>query len=408
MKSIKLQLKFTKIIKIILILIIIYCISIITLTAAKSFGFNYVTQTDNIEEIEPFSILLAGGDTGGGRTIESDGLRTDALMLATFSPNNSRGNIEMNVTSIPRDMVVYIPVIGAEAKINSAFNYGYDQNGSTEEGMQSLVDTVEYLFDIPIDYYLLADFDSLISIIDSVDGIDVFVQYSFCEQDEFGNADAYCFEEGQTHMGGSEALAYARQRHYSSDYERGQRQQVIVIQTILKVLSNPEEYADNFGLTLYNSTLNNIDLNLITQLINYSSQLYNDIMQNLSSGIPVYLDIKTSDYSNQTGFSVLNSVSDYQINSSIYTADDLYETYSPFEEDYIINRYFLTKNILNIPSTPTSNSKEMEVQDPIIIELQVIDTAVIEQTQNSLYGSHSLIDQDAQTYISDLFNQTLQ
>ena len=82
-------------------------------------------------------------------------------------------------------------------------------------GIDASVETIENFFQIPIDYYARVSFNSLIQIIDIIDGVNVDVEIDFCEQDEnrsFKKEDLICLEAGQQTLNGKQALAYARHR----------------------------------------------------------------------------------------------------------------------------------------------------------------------------------------------------
>jgi len=161
------------------------------------------------------SILFIGVDDSTER--QEAGLgnpRSDALILATL--NNEDRTIKM--VSIPRDSFVYIPYLGYNDKITHAHAFG---------GTQATIETVEGLFDIPVDYYVKMNFNAFIDVVDAVGGIEVEVPYDRLELDE---NDQYTIQlkEGLQNLNGSEALALARTRKQDSDIERGKRQQEIM------------------------------------------------------------------------------------------------------------------------------------------------------------------------------------
>ncbi|ARP44145.1 LCP family protein [Geobacillus thermodenitrificans] len=180
-----------------------------------------------IKPVDPkydnISILFVGIDDSekrklGGKT------RADALILATF--NRQERSIKM--VSIPRDSYVYIPVEQKQDKINHSHVFG-DIDGTIE--------TVEELFDVPVDYYVRLNFNAFIQIVDTLGGIDVDVPITFTEQDSKDRAKAIHLEKGYQHLNGEEALALARTRKIDNDLERGKRQQLILEAIIQKALS---------------------------------------------------------------------------------------------------------------------------------------------------------------------------
>jgi LCP family protein required for cell wall assembly len=167
------------------------------------------------------SILFIGVDDSEVRAQGSDHSRSDALMLMTLN----REEKTVKLVSIPRDSYVYIPKVGYEDKITHAHAFG---------GTAATIETVEELFDIPVDYYVRMNFNAFIDVVDALGGIDVDVNipYAFYEKDENDKYSIY-LEPGYHHLDGREALALARTRKHDTDIARGERQQ-----DILKAIAN--------------------------------------------------------------------------------------------------------------------------------------------------------------------------
>lgn len=399
-----------KIIKILMLLSLLFVIGnsvLLVLKAATAASVNYVTQSDKISNPEAINFLVVGTDLGGNRTLEEDGVRTDVQMVMSFNPENERGNAEVNVMNIPRDVTTEYSCGGsgkinggAYAAANAAIINGENDQAVEDAAVDCTVGTVENMLDITIDYYMVLNFDSFISVVDGIDGIDLINQYEFCEQDENGVADAHCFEEGEIHLDGSEALAYARQRHESSDYERGQRQQLIMTKIFAKVMANPTSYIDNFAKTLISDTINNLDLDLLLSLLNWASKSFNNVLESVSSGIPLYVDVKTSPFSNSTGFDLTDSLdSSLQANNTgTYPIYEIYDTYDTIEQSTNITRYMFTKDSLNLPTTVTSD----EANISNTIEIQFISAYVHEDNSMGTYNSY--IDDYTISYFTNQFS----
>lgn len=184
-------------------------------------------------KVEPthdnISILFIGVDDSEERQSSGAGNpRSDALILATL--NNKNRTIKM--VSIPRDSYVYVPYVGYEDKITHAHAFG---------GTLATIETVEQLFDIPVDYYVKMNFNAFIDVVDAIGGIEVEVPYDRLELDE---NDQYTIQlrEGLQTLDGREALALARTRKLDSDIERGKRQQ-----EILKAIANKAANITSIG-----------------------------------------------------------------------------------------------------------------------------------------------------------------
>ena len=87
--------------------------------------------------------------------------------------------------------------------------------------------TVRSNFGVDVHHYARIDFAGFVKIIDAVGGIDIdaphpLIDYEY-PTDDYG-ATTVEFAAGPQHMDGECALAYARIRHGSSDFQRAGRQ----------------------------------------------------------------------------------------------------------------------------------------------------------------------------------------
>lgn len=171
---------------------------------------------------DPVSILLLGIED-----YETNGKngRSDALMVATFNPKDD----SVQLLSIPRDSLVEIDGYGLD-KINHAHAFG---------GVELTIDTVEQFLDLPIDYYVKVDFEAFVKIIDILGGITVTVPFNFSEWTMGENRKRVDFIEGEMHVNGDEALAFARMRKQDprGDIGRNARQQEVIKGIIERFLS---------------------------------------------------------------------------------------------------------------------------------------------------------------------------
>lgn len=155
------------------------------------------------------NILLLGSDQRQG----DSGFRTDTILLLTLNPSGGT----VNITSFPRDLYVYIPGWTMQ-RINTAMAFG---------GFDELALTFEYNFGVHPDHYVLINFSSFEQVIDDVGGINVNVAVSLT--DERTNYGDYTMPAGMRHMDGETALWYVRSRHSTNDFDRGRRQQEVII-----------------------------------------------------------------------------------------------------------------------------------------------------------------------------------
>jgi LCP family protein required for cell wall assembly len=164
--------------------------------------------------------------------------RTDTVMILSMDPYSKTGG----AFSIPRDTWVDIPD-GYGGYITNRINVAYEMGEYSYDdypggGAGLVKDTIEYNFDIPIDYYVLLNFNNFIDLIDELGGVEIDVP-------EYAYDSAYhdCMEcptypveflEGPEHMDGERALAYARIRASDNDFKRIERQQLVVRATVKK------------------------------------------------------------------------------------------------------------------------------------------------------------------------------
>ena len=153
-------------------------------------------------------ILLLGSD----QRPNDGGFRTDTMILVTI---NAEG--KASLTSIPRDLYVYIPGWMMQ-RINTAQGYG---------GFDTTVMTFEYNFGIRPDYYVLINFDGFRSIVDDLGGITVNVSQNFSDS-RSGYTNGYTVYAGSVEMDSETALWYIRSRYSSSDIDRLRRSQEVL------------------------------------------------------------------------------------------------------------------------------------------------------------------------------------
>lgn len=225
--------------------------------------YNYSKEMKNQDYIEssgsvenPFTILLMGVDSASDGLNANAAFNGDTLMLITFNPHT----LNATVFSIPRD--TYVPIAclnGDSSKINSSAAYG----------TKCVINTVENLVDIKIDYYVKINFKGVVDLVNTLGGIDVTVPngIKFCEQDSNRSHAAnvlQCIESGPQHMDGEKALAFARHRKTlpAGDFQRVEHQQLVVegIANSAKNLKNINDF-----YSVLDAVSKNMDTNMTTK-----------------------------------------------------------------------------------------------------------------------------------------------
>ena len=183
------------------------------------YGIQTSIEKENVNMGEPFNVLISGIDVYGDISQTS---RSDVNIIVTVNPKTKK----VLLTSTPRDYYVPIPEVsdGVRDKLTHAGIYGVDAS----------MRTLEELYGIDITYFVRVNFDTLIKLVDAMDGLDVYVEYPFdCYTDE------YHFDKGWHDMFGDQVLAFCRERYSfaDGDNQRGRNQEQVLKALIEKLLS---------------------------------------------------------------------------------------------------------------------------------------------------------------------------
>lgn len=212
------------------------------------FSIDMIKQKEKEEkeykENEPFNILISGIDTNGNINKVS---RSDVNIIMSVNPRTH----EILLTSIQRDMYVQLHgTNGIKDKLTHAGIYGIDMSRQT----------IEDFLNIDIPYYIRVNFDSVIKLVDTIGGIDIYNDVAFKGGTRY-------FEQGNIHLNGKQALEYARERKKmpNGDWTRGEHQKVIITAIINKV-SSSKELLNNY-VDILNNSKDIIQTNIPTDII---------------------------------------------------------------------------------------------------------------------------------------------
>ncbi len=184
---------------------------------------------------ERTNILLLGVDRRPDETTFI--VRTDTMILTTINPPGRY----VGMLSIPRDLYVTLPS-GGLGRINSAHVFAeVDAEGT---GPAAAMEVVRSNFGVNVDHYVRVDLVGFVRIVDAMGGVDLdvpnpLIDYEYPTYD-YGTR-VVEFAAGPQHMDGEAALAYARIRHGSSDFQRAERQQ-LVIQALMTQILQPSTW----------------------------------------------------------------------------------------------------------------------------------------------------------------------
>lgn len=190
------------------------------------------------------NILLIGIGGAG----HPGGQLADTIMVASIDPQNKK----IAFLSIPRDLYVPIEGFGWD-KINTAHSDGVNNEKKTGGGPALMKKTVSTILDLPIHYYIRADFDGFEKLINALGGITVDVKKAISDPyypaEDMIHYDPFYIKAGSQNINGATALKFVRSRETTSDFDRASRQQQTLLAVKSKalsagVLTNPKKITE--------------------------------------------------------------------------------------------------------------------------------------------------------------------
>lgn len=258
-----------------------YTTDIYTFTEKVKTGENDSAYLDL--STESFNVLLIG------YAINEDGVSglADTIMVATVNP----ATLSVNLLSIPRDS--YVPVTcwnNAETKINHA----------RATSRACLMETVENVLDLDIDFYMEVNFDGLVDIVDAIGGVYIDSPIEFVGQTSSTDRGEYTVwvPEGPYIANGEQALAFCRERYAmpNGDLDRIEHQQEVIAEiatTLLKTkdlnvaLDVLEAAGENFTTNMSLTQLTSL-FNYMINVPNYSNISYDSLFDIQGSYVTGY------------------------------------------------------------------------------------------------------------------------
>lgn len=186
---------------------------------------NTPEHIDTDKKESSFNVLLLGTDAR-----DNEASRTDVIMLAHVDPTNKI----VNLISIPRDTRVNLPGIGY-TKINHAHVLS-ELKGGVHSGTEAAIQAVSNLCSTPINYYVKTDFAGFEHFIDTIGGLDIYLDKPV--KLTYGNM---TLEAGDHHLSGIETLNLVRERKSLPGGDTGrQANQALVLKTLAHTLLQPK------------------------------------------------------------------------------------------------------------------------------------------------------------------------
>ena len=199
---------------------------------------------------ERLNILLIGSDQRPGEGTHN----TDTLIVVSIDPIAK----QVAMFSLPRDTVdVPLPPGPARQAFGSVYTrkinafwtsvrkrddlFAGDEKKNLP-GYNGLKAIMGNLYGLDIKYFIEVNFDGFKNVVDAMGGVTINVQVPVSD-DRFpsvnGSLRRVYIPSGIQHMTGAEALRYARSRHGSNDFDRGIRQQRVLLS--LREQADPQE-----------------------------------------------------------------------------------------------------------------------------------------------------------------------
>ena len=232
------------------------------------------------------NVLLVGSDAGPDRT----GARTDTMMLASIDTTTGRTTLfalPRNIgyaqfppespmgAKFPKGFHDAANSLSGDYLLNAVYAWGLDhpQDAPTvptaNTGLNLLHESVTYMLGVDIDYYVEVNMAGFASIIDAVGGVTVDVGPTplpiggVLPDGRHVKPSGYV-PAGVQHLGGDQALWFARSRRDSDDYSRMGRQRCL-LQSLLQQKS-PTDVITHFQ-DIAAATTNSVSTNIPQEVL---------------------------------------------------------------------------------------------------------------------------------------------
>lgn len=175
------------------------------------------------------TFLILGADKRPG-----DLGRADTMIIGSYDEERER----LAMVSIPRDTFTYVKGYDY-TKINHSYAYG---------GVPLALSSVQRLINLPIDHYVVVNFQGFMQFIDALGGVEINAEKRmyYVDTEDVGmgpNGLVIDIQPGLQRMDGYDTLAYARfRKDAEGDHGRMRRQQQVV-QAVVQELTKPSTFA---------------------------------------------------------------------------------------------------------------------------------------------------------------------
>lgn len=185
----------------------------------ESNSFDYGTPVGKAaKNLKRFNILVVG----------LEDLRTDTMMVVSYDMENKKADL----ISVPRD--TYYPRDVYDSPDLKKINAVYAQ-----EGIEALVPAIQELLGIPLEKYVIVDYDAVSSCVDLLGGVEVNVPFHMVYSDPYDDPPLYIdIPEGTQLLNGEQSLKFLRYRkgYANQDLGRIEAQQQFIKSAVRKAL----------------------------------------------------------------------------------------------------------------------------------------------------------------------------
>ena len=197
------------------------------------------------------NILVIGTDS---RDVTKERGRSDAMIIMSY--NKATGKIKM--VSVLRDSLVPIEGRGWN-RINAAYSF---------DGVGLAVNTVNQLFDLDIQRFVVVDFNGVTDFIDKAGGVTISLTQAEVDYMTKYSSGKVQFNVGPNKFNGDRALVYMRIRKIDSDFSRTERQRNVIV-TLAKKIISEKSLSEIYDLTdfAFGLVKTNISLTELTSVI---------------------------------------------------------------------------------------------------------------------------------------------
>ena len=223
------------------VLLVVCLFGQITGAAAETVSKNPLVDPQEVPSVKTpqryTNILMLGVDFGfqnyrGSASALKKTLadcHTDAIMVVSINMTTK----DVNLISLPRDTLTYIPEVHGIYKLNGAFNCA----DTLEEGFERICDAASWVLGgIQIDHYCAVDMAAMIALGDFIGGVDLDVEMSY------DGSSGKHYSKGMQHLDGQGIMDYVRARRNATvnahDIGRTGRQRQAMAAIFQKVKSN--------------------------------------------------------------------------------------------------------------------------------------------------------------------------